>query len=88
MSLTLRDAQHLCWKTFRIINDKITPDKRKERTPSVTVADLTEDSGKVAGLVKALEEAKPSDKERKRKNWQQVSRIYFTLSSYWRKIMR
>jgi len=80
MSLTLRDAQHLCWKTFRMINDKIAPDKGKEWTPLVTVADLIEDSGKIASLIKASEETESSDKEGEKEELATVlSNVLYTV---------
>ncbi|MEM3536829.1 MAG: MazG nucleotide pyrophosphohydrolase domain-containing protein [Candidatus Bathyarchaeia archaeon] len=54
MSLTLRDAQHLCWKNFRKINDKLDPEKGKGWTPFVMVTDLLEEAGEVAAAVKGL----------------------------------
>lgn len=62
MSYTLRDAQHLCWKTFRKINDKLDPTRGKGWTPFVMVTDLLEEAGEVASIVKGLEGFKPPEK--------------------------
>lgn len=55
MSVTLRDAQHLCWKNFRKINDQIDPERGKRWTPSVTVTELLDEARKVAVTVKESE---------------------------------
>lgn len=55
MSVTLRDAQHLCWKNFRKINDHLYPERGRSWTPSVAVADLMEETGEVAKATKELE---------------------------------
>jgi len=62
MSLTLRDAQHVCWKNFRKINDKLDPVRGKSWTPVVMVTDLLEEAGEVAAVVKGLEGFKPPEK--------------------------
>jgi NTP pyrophosphatase (non-canonical NTP hydrolase) len=62
LSYTLRDAQHLCWKTFRKINDQLDPKRGTGWTPFVMVADLLEEAGEVAGVVKGLEGFKPPEK--------------------------
>ena len=63
MSVTLRDAQHLCWKSFRKINDKLDLERGKEWTPFVMATDLLEEAGEVAAAVKGLEVFKPSEKK-------------------------
>jgi NTP pyrophosphatase (non-canonical NTP hydrolase) len=60
--LTLRDAQHLCWKNFRKINEKLDPNRGKGWTPFVIVTDLLEEAGEVASVVKGLEGFKPPEK--------------------------
>lgn len=60
--MTLRDAQHLCWKNFRKINDKLDQERGKGWTPFVMVTDLLEESGEVAAVVKGLEGFKPPEK--------------------------
>ena len=45
MSVSLHDAQHLCWKNFRKINDKLDPKRGKSWTPFVIVTDLLEEAG-------------------------------------------
>jgi len=62
MSLTLRDAQHLCWKNFRKINEKLNPARGQGWTPFVMVTDLLEEAGEVAAVVKGLEGFKPPEK--------------------------
>jgi NTP pyrophosphatase (non-canonical NTP hydrolase) len=62
MSVTLRDAQHLCWKNFRKINDKLDPERGKSWTPFVMVTDLLEEAGEVASAVKSFEGLKSPDK--------------------------
>jgi len=62
LSVTLRDAQHLCWKNFRKINDKLDPERGKSWTPFVMVTDLLEEAGEVAAAVKGLEGFKPPEK--------------------------
>jgi len=61
MSLTLRDAQHLCWKNLKI-SDKLDPERGKGWTPFVIVTDLLEEAGEVASAVKGLEGFKPPEK--------------------------
>jgi len=62
LSVTLRDAQHLCWKNFRKINDKLDAERGKGWTPFVMVTDLLEEAGEVAAVVKGLEGFKPPEK--------------------------
>ena len=62
MSLTLRDTQHLCWKNFRKINEKLDPARGQGWTPFVMVTDLLEEAGEVAAVVKGLEGFKPPEK--------------------------
>jgi len=62
LSYTLRDAQHLCWKSFRKINDQLDPERGKTWTPFVMVTDLLEEAGEVASVVKGLEGFKPPEK--------------------------
>jgi NTP pyrophosphatase (non-canonical NTP hydrolase) len=62
LSLTLRDAQHLCWKNFRKINEKLDPKRGKRWTPFVMVTDLLEEAGELASVVKGLEGYKPPEK--------------------------
>lgn len=62
MSVTLRDAQHLCWKNFRKINDKLDPEKGKSWTPFVTATDLLGEAGEVASAIKGLGGFKPIER--------------------------
>jgi len=66
LSVTLRDAQRLCWKNFRKINDKLDPGRGKGWTPFVIVTDLLEEAGEVAAIVKGLEGFKPPEKPKTR----------------------
>ena len=67
MSVTLRDAQHLCWKNFKKINEKLGPERGKMWTPFVMVTDLLEEAGEVAAVVKGLEGFKPLKNPRQRR---------------------
>jgi len=58
----MRDAQHLCWKNFRKINDKLDIERGKAWTPFVMVTDLLEEAGEVATVIKGLEGFNPPDK--------------------------
>lgn len=60
--MTMRDAQHLCWKNFRKINDKLDIERGKAWTPFVMVTDLLEEAGEVATVIKGLEGFNPPDK--------------------------
>jgi NTP pyrophosphatase (non-canonical NTP hydrolase) len=60
--MTLRDAQHLCWKNFKKINDTLDPQRGKGWTPFVMITDLLEEAGEVAAVVKGLEGFKPPEK--------------------------
>ncbi|MCW3976946.1 MAG: hypothetical protein NWE77_03325 [Candidatus Bathyarchaeota archaeon] len=62
MSVTLRDAQHFCWKSFRKINDKLDPKRGRGWTPFVMATDLLEEAGEVASAIKGLEGFKPPEK--------------------------
>jgi NTP pyrophosphatase (non-canonical NTP hydrolase) len=66
MSLTLRDAQHVSWKIFRKINDKLDERRGKGWDPFVIVSDLLEEAGEVAAVVKGLEGFKPPEKPKTR----------------------
>jgi len=62
VSLTLRDAQHVCWKNFRKINDNLDRARGKAWTPFVMITDLLEEVGEVASAVKRLEGMEPSER--------------------------
>jgi NTP pyrophosphatase (non-canonical NTP hydrolase) len=64
VSLTLRDAQHLCWKNFRKTNDALDHETGNKWTPLSMVTDLLEKSGKVAAAIKELESFKPSEESK------------------------
>jgi NTP pyrophosphatase (non-canonical NTP hydrolase) len=58
----LQDAQHVCWKNFRKINERLDPNRGKSWTPFVMVTDLLEEAGEVASAIKGLEGFKPPEK--------------------------
>ena len=64
MSVTLRDAQHLCWKNFKRINERLDPERGKVWTPFVMITDLLEEAGEVAADIKGLEGFKPPEEEK------------------------
>ncbi len=66
MALTLRDAQQLCWKTFKKFNDEIDSRRGIGWTPFVMTTDLLEEAGEVAAVVKGLEGFKPPEKPKTR----------------------
>lgn len=61
MSLTLRDAQHLCWKSFKKINDMRQPKGNGSWTPIMTANDLIEEANKIVTKVKIMEEPKTKE---------------------------
>jgi NTP pyrophosphatase (non-canonical NTP hydrolase) len=80
LSVTLRDAQHLCWKNFRKINDQLDPERGKSWTPSVIVTDLLEQAGEVAVVVKTLEGSKsPETLETKEKLAAKLSDLLYVI---------
>lgn len=87
MSVTLRDAQHLCWKNFRKINDKLDSVRGRGWTPFVMVADLLEEAGEVAAGVKGLEgfklPEKPNTKEMLATELSDMLYIIFVLAEHY-----
>ncbi|MBS7632914.1 hypothetical protein KEJ15_04740 [Candidatus Bathyarchaeota archaeon] len=87
MSVTLRDAQHLCWKNFRKINDVLDPEKGRAWTPFVTVTDLLEKAGEIAAAVKDLEghatPDKPKTKEALATELSDMLYIIFVLAEHY-----
>jgi NTP pyrophosphatase (non-canonical NTP hydrolase) len=80
VSLTLRDAQHLCWKNFRKIHDTLDPEARDKWTPFMMVADLLEQAGEVAAAIKGLERFKASEKpETKEMLATELSDVLYTI---------
>lgn len=81
MSVTLRDAQHLCWKNFRTINDKLDPERGKKWTPTVTVSEILEESSMIRAAVEDMEvlktEEKPKTNEKLAKELSNL--LYLTL---------
>lgn len=62
MPITICDAQNLCVKNFKMINERLDPIRGKGWTPFVMVADLLEETGEIASVVKGLEGFKPPEK--------------------------
>jgi len=62
LSITMRDAQNLCVKNFKMINERLYPLRGKGWTPFVMVTDLLEEAGEIASAVKGLEGFKPPEK--------------------------
>ena len=62
MTMTLQDAQHVSWKIFNKINSRLKAEKGQGCDPSVVVADLLEESGRVAAVVYGLEGLEPTEK--------------------------
>ena len=58
LSVTLLEAQHMCWKVFCKLNTKLD----RSWDPFVMVTDILEEAGEVASVVKGLEGFKPPDK--------------------------
>jgi len=88
MSVTLRDAQHLSWKNFKKINEKLDPERGKAWTPFVMVTDLLEVAGEVAAAVKGLEGFKPPEKPKTKEmlatELSDVLYIIFVLAEHYR----
>lgn len=55
MSVTLRDAQHLCWKSFKKMSDLLNRERGKPWTPSIGATDLLAKSIEITETVKNLE---------------------------------
>lgn len=62
MPLTLQEAQIVSWKIFRKINQKLDTTRGRNWDSFVVVADILEEAGEVAGVVKGLEGFKPPEK--------------------------
>jgi NTP pyrophosphatase (non-canonical NTP hydrolase) len=62
LALSLMEAQKLSAKIFRQINQKLDATRGKGWNPFVIVADILEEAGEVAGVVKGLEGYKSPDK--------------------------
>jgi len=87
LSVTLRDAQHLCWKNFRMINEKLDPERGKTWTPLVTASDLLRESGKIAEVIKSFENSgtakKPECKKTLSTELSNLLIIVFVLSEHY-----
>lgn len=62
MSVTLRDAQHLCWKSFRKTSDLLNREQGQVWTPLVATRDLLVKAGEIATVMKTMEASNPSEK--------------------------
>jgi len=62
LPLTLQEAQYASWKIFRKINAKLDAERGRAWDPFVIVADIIEEVGEVASVVKGLERFKPAEK--------------------------
>ncbi|MCJ7422874.1 hypothetical protein MUP01_01205 [Candidatus Bathyarchaeota archaeon] len=65
-SVTLRDAQHLCWKSFKKINARISSENAGKATLSALVKDLLEETDRVTNCVRSLEGRSPNDESNMR----------------------
>ncbi len=79
LSLTLRDAQHVSWKNFKLINEKLDPEKAKTWTPSVTAVDLLKKAEELVSAVKAIEESKPTTTETKEALATKLSNLLYPI---------
>jgi len=87
LSVTLRDAQHLCWKNFRAINDKLDPERGKKWTPDNTVSEISEETGKVRVAVDELEsrsEYEPKNNEKLAKELSNILYLVFVLAEHYK----
>lgn len=88
MSVTIRDAQHLCWKNFRTINDKLEPKHGKKWTPAVTVSEILEKSNMVREAVEDLEglksEEKPNANEKLAKELSNLLYLVLVLAEHYK----
>jgi NTP pyrophosphatase (non-canonical NTP hydrolase) len=62
LPITMHDAQNLCVKNFKMLNERLDPLRAKGWTPFVMVSDILEEAGEVASVVKGLEGFKPPEK--------------------------
>ena len=58
----MHDAQNICVKNFKTVNEKLDPLRKKGWTPFVMVTDILEEAGEIASVVKGLEGFKPPEK--------------------------
>jgi phosphoribosyl-ATP pyrophosphohydrolase len=80
LSVTLRDAQHLCWKTFTKINSKIDPEGGKRWIPPTIVTDLLEEANQISVTVNQLEDAKAREKAKTQETLaNQLSNLLYTI---------
>ena len=84
--MTLRDAQYLCWKNFRRINEKLGSKEGEVWTPFVMMTDLLERAGGVAAAVKGLEASKldkPNTKEMLATELSDMLYVIFVLAEHY-----
>ncbi len=83
--MTLRDAQHICWKNFRKIQDQIDPEAGKNWKPSVTVTELQDHLGKLLDTINKSEStAKDSDKNMIGQELSDLIYLTLILAEYYR----
>jgi NTP pyrophosphatase (non-canonical NTP hydrolase) len=87
LSVTIRDAQHLCWKNFRTINDKLDPERGKKWTPAGTVSDILEESSLIRAAVDSLEglksEERPKTNEKLAKELSSLLYLVLVLAEHY-----
>ncbi len=87
MSVTLSDAQHLCWKSFRKISDLLNRKLGQVWTPSVAAKELLEKAGEMAEIVKSLEASeavgKPETKEMLARGFSDLLYMIFVLAEHY-----
>jgi len=77
LSLTLRDAQYLCWKTFKKLETK----NKKQLTEAERVEDLTNKIGELAEKIQNLKNIKVvKDKENLGKQLSELLYAVFILA--------
>ena len=54
MALTLQDAQHVSWKIFQKISDKLDVGRDRSLDMAVAAGDLIDKAGKVVAMVKGF----------------------------------
>jgi len=60
--ITFTEAQKLAWQ----VSQEVNKEKKQDRPPFVVVADILEEAGEVASVVKGLEGYKPPEKPKTR----------------------
>jgi NTP pyrophosphatase (non-canonical NTP hydrolase) len=78
VSLTLRDAQHLCWKSFKKLAT-LDPEKSKAWTPSATASDLLRGAEQISGLVRNSEAAGSAEPEAEAQLASKLSDLLYSI---------